>query len=89
MRRRFTTWGLVVSGTIFVVLALVWLVLNHFRREYYNSAVEGPSAGTGPYFPIVHAQAVLVWPIVGFLGLTALMLLFEVVHYAVSKLSKN
>ena len=88
MKRRFTFSGLIVSSTSFIVLTLVWFVLNHFRREYYNSAVEGPSAGTGPYFTIVHTQSLLVWPIICLFGLAVIILLFEVIHLVLSKFSK-
>jgi len=70
------------------MLALAWFVLNHFRREYYNSAVEGPSAGTGPYFPIVHTQSLLVWPMICLFVFAVIMLLFEVAHLVLSKFSK-
>jgi len=70
---------------MFIVLALTWFVLNHFRREYYNLGIE---SGTGPYFAIIRAQGVLVWPIVCLFCLATVMLLFEIVHIVVSKSSK-
>ena len=88
MKRRFTFWGLVLSGTMFIVLVSVWFVLNYFRREYYLSEVEGPTAGTGPYFTIIHAQSLLVWPIICLFCLATVTLLFEVVRLVVSKFSK-
>lgn len=88
MKRRFTFSALIISGTSFIVLTLVWFALNHFRSEYYNSAVEGPSAGTGPYFTIVHTQNLLVWPILCLFGLAVVLLLFEVFHVVLSKFSK-
>jgi hypothetical protein len=88
MKRRFTFWGLVLSGTMFIVLASAWLILNHHRREYYFSAVEGPSTGTVPYFAIIYAQSFLVWPMFCLFGLAMIKLLFEVVHLAVSRFSE-
>jgi len=88
MKRRFTFWGLIVSSTSSAVLTLVWFVLNHFRREYYNSAVEGPYAGTGPYFTIVHTQSLLVWPMMCLFGLAVIMFLLEAGHLILSKFSK-
>jgi hypothetical protein len=88
LKRRFTFSGLIVSSTSFIVLTLVWFVLNHFRHEYYNSAVEAPSAETGPYFAIVRTQSLLVWPMICLFGLAMIMLLFEVIHLVLSKTSK-
>jgi len=89
MRRRFSLVGLIASGACFVVSAGAWYVLNEYRREYYISAVEGPSGATSPYWTIIRAQHFLVWPIFCLFGFATLMFLFEFAHFIAPKISKR
>jgi hypothetical protein len=54
-----------------------WFVLNHFRVRFYNSAMEGPSPETSPYWAIVRVQDVLRWPILFFAIFTAVLIVCE------------
>jgi hypothetical protein len=72
-----------------VVLASAWFALNHFRVEYYNSAMEGPSTATSPYWTIIRLQDLLRWPIILSILFAALMLLFEVTRYITATISKG
>ncbi len=85
MRRRFSFVALVISGTCFIVTAGSWWALNHFRREFYNSSIEGPSPATSPYWAIIRAQDLLIWPIFLSLGVVVLMFLVKSGHYVMSR----
>jgi hypothetical protein len=73
--------ALSISVVAFVVLAGIWLTLNHFRVLYYNSGVEGPSSQTSPYLTIVRIQEILHWPIVLAALCVAVLLLFELARH--------
>jgi len=73
--------ALVTSAVAFVVFAGTWLALNHFRVQYYNSSIEGPSPQTSPYWTIIRAQDILQWPIVFAALCVMAMLLVIVAHY--------
>jgi hypothetical protein len=75
--------GLATSSVCFVVFAGAWIVLNRFRREYYESAVEGPFAAESPYWTVIHIQSYLVWPIIVSFWSAVVMLLFEFAHFIV------
>jgi hypothetical protein len=51
------------SVVVFGLLTASWFVLNHYRVLYYNDSIEGPSPQTSPYWTIIHAQDLLLWPI--------------------------
>jgi len=87
MKRRFSLVGLITSSACFVIFAGVWYALNHFRRESYNSAVEGPAAASSPYWTIIRIQHFLVWPIICLFGFVALMFLFEFAHFVAPKIA--
>jgi hypothetical protein len=89
MKRRFSFMGLIASSVCFVVFAGVWYALNHFRGESYNSAMEGPSASSSPYWTIIRVQHFLAWAIICSFGLAALMLLFEFVHFIAPIISRR
>ena len=51
------------SIAVFGLLVASWFVLNHYRVLYYNDSIEGPSPQTSPYWTIIRAQDLLLWPI--------------------------
>jgi len=69
------------SGGIAALFTIAWLVLNQFRREYYNSAIEGSSAQQSPYWTVIHVQKILEWPIKFALCFAVLSVLFEFAHF--------
>jgi hypothetical protein len=89
MEWRFSLVGLIAGSACFVVFAGVWYALNHFRSEYYNSAMEGPLAASSPYWTIIRVQDFLMWPIIGLFAFASLMLVFEFAHFIAPKISKR
>ena len=83
MRRRFSLLALIASSGSAVLFTATWFVLNQFRREYYNSSVEGPSAQESSYWTIIRVQDFLEWPIKLAFCFAALSLLFELAHFIV------
>ena len=81
MLQRRVSIALCASVAAFVVLVGTWFTLNYFRVQYYNDAVEGASAQASPYWKIIRAQDILLWP----LGITAAcvfaLAVFIVAHY--------
>jgi hypothetical protein len=77
MKRRKTITAFWVTVTSFVALVVTWFILNHFRAQFYNSAIEGPSAETSPYWTIIRIQAILEWPILALSLVAALLILIE------------
>jgi hypothetical protein len=63
----------------FLALVAIGFALNHFRVEYYNSAMEGPSAETSPGWTIIRIQDLLEWPIFILAGLSGLLVLIQLV----------
>jgi hypothetical protein len=70
---------LLVSGT-WLLLVAAWFVLNHYRVQFYNSAMDGPSPETSPYWAIVRAQDILQRPIFVLPPVVALSGLYEAVR---------
>ena len=68
------------SVVALVALTATWFTLNHFRVQYYNDSIEGPSPHTSPYWTIIRAQDILHWPIV-FAVLCVVALLFVIVAH--------
>jgi hypothetical protein len=66
------------SVVTFAIFAGTWLTLNHFRFQYYNDSIEGPSPQTSPYWTIIRAQDILHWPIVVTALCAAVLLLFKI-----------
>jgi len=80
---------LIVPSVGFIASSSVWFVLNYFRRKYYDSAVEGPSMSTSPYWTIVHLQDWLQW-LIGFsLLLTVLLLLFRLAQLIAGRIAPD
>ncbi|HEY8715262.1 MAG TPA: hypothetical protein VIM00_07755 [Candidatus Acidoferrum sp.] len=79
----------IVSSISFVVLVSAWFALNHFRVGYYNSAVEGPSAATSPYWALIRVQGLLKWPVIFSIVFAVLMLLIEFAHCIATTISKR
>jgi hypothetical protein len=78
LRKRFVV--LLVLGSAFVLFSSTWFILNHYRVEYYNSSIEGPSPETSPYWTIVRVQNILRWPIFVTAFCVAVVFLFELAH---------
>jgi hypothetical protein len=77
MKRRKTITALWVTIIGFVALVVTWFALNHFRVQFYNSAMEGPSAETSPYWTIIRIQAILEWLMLVLTLVAALLILIE------------
>ena len=43
-----------------LILCLAWLLLNHYRGEFYDTSMIG---GPSPYLAIVQLQRAVRWPI--------------------------
>jgi hypothetical protein len=74
--------------TTLIMSAGTWFVLNHFRVQYYDSAAEGPSADTSPYWTIVAIQDFLTWPIRAAAICVGALIVWKVVLFAASSVSK-
>jgi len=89
MLQRRISIALGVSVAALVVQVGTWFTLNYFRVQYYNDAMEGASAQTSPYWRIIRAQDILVWP----LGITAVcviaLVVFIVAHYLKQAISSR
>jgi hypothetical protein len=83
VKRPTIVTALLITTSGLLVLVAIWFALNHFRVEYYNSAMEGPAAETSPYWTIIRIQNILAWPIFLFAGLSGFLVLIKLV----SKLS--
>jgi hypothetical protein len=81
MLQRRISIALGASVAALVVQVGTWFTLNYFRVQYYNDAMEEASAQTSPYWKIIRAQDILLWP----LGITAACVMALVVlivaHY--------
>ena len=73
--------ALLAASFISLALAIAWFVLNHFRVQFYNSAMEGQSPESSPYWTIIRVQSVLEWPIFFFALCAALLILCELAHF--------
>jgi hypothetical protein len=73
------TIALSIPISAFLVLVVAWIALNHFRAEFYNSAMEGPSADSSPYWAIIRIQDILKWPIFILAPLSGFLILVELV----------
>jgi hypothetical protein len=84
MKMRKTTAALICAVFGFFAVVAAWFVLNHFRTQFYNSAMEGPSPEKSPYWTIIRAQEVLEWPIFVLAGLAGILILLEISRKIVS-----
>jgi hypothetical protein len=67
-------------------LCVGWFALNQLRVRYYDDAVEGHE--DSPYWPVVHTQDILVWPIRLLAVFLFLAVIYEMGRWLVSKLSR-
>ena len=74
-----------VVATAWLAAVGAWLVLNHFRVEFYNDAMEGAREAS-PYWPIVRTQDILVWLILVLPPLLLLAITYETVRFVVARL---
>jgi hypothetical protein len=72
--------GLWIASAAALALVVAWFVLNHLRAQFYNSAMEGLSAETSPYWTIIRIQKELQYPILFFAVCSAVLLLCELVR---------
>ena len=79
---------MLLSVVVCAALVIAWLVLNHFRVEFYNSAIEGPSPEKSPFWTIIRIQEILEWPIFTTAILAGILILFEVARKAVLLLKR-
>jgi len=81
MVQRRISIALATCVATLAVLVGTWFILNYFRVQYYNDAMEGASAQSSPYWKIIRAQDILLWP----LGISAVcvvaLVVFIVAHY--------
>jgi hypothetical protein len=89
MKRRFSLVGFIASSSTSVVFVAVWYALNKFRRESFNSAMEGPSSASSPYWTIIRVQDFLLWASVCLVGFAVLISMFEFVHFIAPKISRR
>jgi hypothetical protein len=80
MKLRKRLVALLILSSAFVLFSGTWFILNHYRVEYYNSSIEGPSPQTSPYWTIIRVQDILKWPIFVTAVCVAVVLLFELAH---------
>ena len=65
-----------------------WFVLNHFRVQFYNSAMEGPGSETSPYWTIIRIQDVLQYLIYFLAACTAVLILIEFIRFITSRIRR-
>lgn len=80
MLRRKLSIALGASAVVLATFIGAWFTLNHFRVQYYNDSIEGPSPQTSPYWTIIHVQDILHWPIVVAASCVAALLLLKIAH---------
>jgi hypothetical protein len=80
MKLRKRLVALLILSSAFVLFSSTWFILNHYRVEYYNSSLEGPSPQTSPYWTIIRVQDILVWPIFVTAFCVAVGFLIELAH---------
>jgi len=75
-RRKITTalWFTVIG---LITLVATWFLLNHFRVQFYDYAMESATSERSPYWAIIRAQAILEWPIWGLAFLSGFLVLIE------------
>jgi len=81
MLRRKISIAFGASVVALVVLTATWFTLNYFRVQYYNDSIEGPSPQTSPYWTIIRAQDILLWPIAFAALCVVALVIFIVTHY--------
>jgi hypothetical protein len=81
MLQRKLSIAFTASVVALIILTGSWFTLNYFRVQYYNDAMEGPSAQASPYWKVIRAQDALHWPIVFAALCVVLLLLFIAAHY--------
>ena len=77
-----------ITSTAAFVTVVAWFVLNHFRVQLYNSAMEGPSAETSPYWTIIRIQDVLQWPMLVFTVCTAVLIVCEFTRFIILRIRR-
>ena len=71
---------------LFVLLPLIWLILNRFRSALYDSGINNPESA---YHRVVLVQDYVMWITVVLFPFVLVIALLEIVHWVLLKISRR